>query len=522
MTSSSRAPTNRERENNKRRERERRAVTARIFTGLRHYGNYKLPKHCDNNEVLKALCRDAGWMVEDDGTIYKKEGNTNPYPFKQRQQYQEGAYDIVSEGPNRSEWPLNSSTSALYDASVHSDVSLPNANVNGSAVHWRNPIVKSSPALPCPPLPMRGGGSFSAPVTPPLSSPRLRGISKPYDILPDLLLSKSDVVQDLAVPTRANPNPIQSSPPSKGDSRTESATHGPSNQRLDSSVSKADYVSHNLPIPKSKSPESALTRPDALIPDMMHPRAPQDFVSFAPDLAPDFTMYRSYNPFFASSSSTPTYPASRLVSGTSTPSCFYTSGTCTPAQSSLYSSGACTPTSHGNGMKPLPIHFAAAISNLALSQSQEDVQDEERVVADVSQCKKPFSLGKVYPLPRQDAKSSAIGLGGLSKGVPGVTANGYGDLCDASMRAISEAALDTRGANGYGGGANGYGDMCDTSVGVMSEAVPDTTGVMMAESLKIEAMKRHVVKPWEGETIHEVSLGEEELELTLGSSAFKA
>ncbi|KAK9266650.1 hypothetical protein L1049_012546 [Liquidambar formosana] len=24
------------------------------------YGNYKLPKHCDNNEVLKALCNEAG------------------------------------------------------------------------------------------------------------------------------------------------------------------------------------------------------------------------------------------------------------------------------------------------------------------------------------------------------------------------------------------------------------------------------------------------------------------------------
>ncbi|KAM0886886.1 hypothetical protein ACQ4PT_029411 [Festuca glaucescens] len=35
-------------------------------------GNYKLPKHCDNNEVLKELCREAGWVVEDDGTTYRK------------------------------------------------------------------------------------------------------------------------------------------------------------------------------------------------------------------------------------------------------------------------------------------------------------------------------------------------------------------------------------------------------------------------------------------------------------------
>ncbi|KAG6509684.1 hypothetical protein ZIOFF_027684 [Zingiber officinale] len=67
-----RQPTWKERENNKRRERRRRAIAAKIFTGLRATGNYKLPKHCDNNEVLKALCREAGWIVEEDGTTYRK------------------------------------------------------------------------------------------------------------------------------------------------------------------------------------------------------------------------------------------------------------------------------------------------------------------------------------------------------------------------------------------------------------------------------------------------------------------
>lgn len=73
MTSgSSRLPTWKERENNKRRERRRRAIAAKIYAGLRMYGNYQLPKHCDNNEVLKALCREAGWIVEEDGTTYRK------------------------------------------------------------------------------------------------------------------------------------------------------------------------------------------------------------------------------------------------------------------------------------------------------------------------------------------------------------------------------------------------------------------------------------------------------------------
>lgn len=67
-----RLPTWKERENNKKRERRRRAIAAKIYAGLRMYGNYKLPKHCDNNEVLKALCNEAGWTVEEDGTTYRK------------------------------------------------------------------------------------------------------------------------------------------------------------------------------------------------------------------------------------------------------------------------------------------------------------------------------------------------------------------------------------------------------------------------------------------------------------------
>ncbi|KAB5534205.1 hypothetical protein DKX38_017291 [Salix brachista] len=74
MASGTRMPTWKERENNKRRERRRRAIAAKIYSGLRMYGNFKLPKHCDNNEVLKALCNEAGWTVEEDGTTYRKVG----------------------------------------------------------------------------------------------------------------------------------------------------------------------------------------------------------------------------------------------------------------------------------------------------------------------------------------------------------------------------------------------------------------------------------------------------------------
>lgn len=69
---SRRKPSWRERENNRRRERRRRAIAAKIYAGLRSQGNYNLPKHCDNNEVLKALCVEAGWTVEEDGTTYRR------------------------------------------------------------------------------------------------------------------------------------------------------------------------------------------------------------------------------------------------------------------------------------------------------------------------------------------------------------------------------------------------------------------------------------------------------------------
>ncbi|CAN6271432.1 unnamed protein product [Urochloa humidicola] len=67
-----RTPSAEERENNRQRERRRRSVAANIYFGLRAYGNYTLPRNCDNNEVLKALCREAGWVVEPDGTTYRR------------------------------------------------------------------------------------------------------------------------------------------------------------------------------------------------------------------------------------------------------------------------------------------------------------------------------------------------------------------------------------------------------------------------------------------------------------------
>ncbi|XAR55785.1 hypothetical protein NMG60_11035987, partial [Bertholletia excelsa] len=74
-----RFPSEKERQNNKQRERRRRAVARKIFAGLRAHGNYRLPKHADNNELLKAVCNEAGWHVEEDGTVYRKT-QTSKFP----------------------------------------------------------------------------------------------------------------------------------------------------------------------------------------------------------------------------------------------------------------------------------------------------------------------------------------------------------------------------------------------------------------------------------------------------------
>lgn len=67
-----RRPSPEEREKNRQRERHRRSVKARIYSCLRAYGKYRLPKHPDHNDILMALCQEAGWHVEEDGTIYRK------------------------------------------------------------------------------------------------------------------------------------------------------------------------------------------------------------------------------------------------------------------------------------------------------------------------------------------------------------------------------------------------------------------------------------------------------------------
>ncbi|KAI8016804.1 hypothetical protein LOK49_LG04G01080 [Camellia lanceoleosa] len=178
--SSGRLPTWKERENNKRRERRRRAIAAKIFTGLRAQGNYKLPKHCDNNEVLKALCSEAGWVVEDDGTTYRKgcrpppnqteiAGNTTNISNI-------SACSSIQPSPNSSSFP---SPVPSYHASPTSSSFPSPTRFDGNPSSYILPFLRNLASIPSSLPPLRI--SNSAPVTPPLSSPTSRGSKRKAD-----------------------------------------------------------------------------------------------------------------------------------------------------------------------------------------------------------------------------------------------------------------------------------------------------------------------------------------------------
>ncbi|XAR56444.1 hypothetical protein NMG60_11036935 [Bertholletia excelsa] len=173
MTSGTRLPTWRERENNKRRERRRRAIASKIFAGLRMYGNYKLPKHCDNNEVLKALCNEAGWTVEPDGTTYRK--GCKPVEPMDIVGGSASASPCSSYHPSPCASYNPSPTSSSFPSPASSSYAV-NANADGSSlIPWlKNLSSASSSASSKLSHLLLHGGSISAPVTPPLSSPTAR------------------------------------------------------------------------------------------------------------------------------------------------------------------------------------------------------------------------------------------------------------------------------------------------------------------------------------------------------------
>ncbi|OIW14838.1 hypothetical protein TanjilG_30557 [Lupinus angustifolius] len=159
--SNRRKPSWRERENNRRRERRRRAIAAKIYSGLRAQGNYNLPKHCDNNEVLKALCNEAGWTVEPDGTTYRK-GSRPPSGSGAGTSTRNTPFSSQNPSPLSSSFPSPihsyqlSPSSSFFQSPSHLDLN----NADFPYIHNVFP-----PSL----APLRI--SNSAPVTPPVSSP---------------------------------------------------------------------------------------------------------------------------------------------------------------------------------------------------------------------------------------------------------------------------------------------------------------------------------------------------------------
>ncbi|KAI3873408.1 hypothetical protein MKW98_008060 [Papaver atlanticum] len=66
-----------EKERTKLRERHRRAITAKILTGLRRHGNYNLRVRADINDVIASLAREAGWVVLPDGTTFPSSSSSS-------------------------------------------------------------------------------------------------------------------------------------------------------------------------------------------------------------------------------------------------------------------------------------------------------------------------------------------------------------------------------------------------------------------------------------------------------------
>ncbi|KAI4321578.1 hypothetical protein MLD38_034943 [Melastoma candidum] len=169
-----RKPSWRERENNRRRERRRRAIAAKIYSGLRSQGNYNLPKHCDNNEVLKALCAEAGWVVHDDGTTYRKGSKPPPVDIVGTS-YRSTPYSSQNPSPLSSSFP---SPIPSYQVSPSSSSFPSPTRQENNAASNLLPFLRKAIPSSLPPLRI----SNSAPVTPPLSSPTSRNNPKPIPI----------------------------------------------------------------------------------------------------------------------------------------------------------------------------------------------------------------------------------------------------------------------------------------------------------------------------------------------------
>eukprot|EP00249_Psilotum_nudum_P018055 c26618_g2_i1 orf=252-1514(+) len=415
MTSGARAPTTKERENNKKRERRRRAIAARIFSGLRQFGNYKLPKHCDNNEVLKALCKEAGWIVEDDGTTYKK--GCKPPPdrvdacISSTNESPASSYQAIGDGISVIPWLKGLSSSGGLGGCVTST---------------------SNHSSGLPELQILRGCTSNAPVTPPLSSPRIPHTTPHVDTVKGVDMSP-------------------------------------------------DY---------SASP----------------------FCSLWPQ-----------NAFFASGTSTPTYSAS------------YAAVQMTPSFGCVPRSGNFIFQTEGGNNCGVPFLQASLDPEYPSSSILEEV---------------PPYLKSIDHFPTQELKQGPVSTVSLSP-CASFASNMVDPIFSASAENSGRATprwpptlRDVSGSSENSGRATPHwpqspGDVCQV-MNALASVVPEASKSLRGkfrlqkdehENSRLETdmaaqerlvMDTFVKKAWEGETIHEVSVGEDDLELTLGSSTFKA
>lgn len=104
-----------EKEKTKIRERNRRAITTKIFQGLRKHGGYNLAPRADINEVLRCLASEAGWVVQQDGTTYRAQGSQlrRPAPTSGAGRSLLGTLPVAAN-PYRSAAGIGVHTDALY------------------------------------------------------------------------------------------------------------------------------------------------------------------------------------------------------------------------------------------------------------------------------------------------------------------------------------------------------------------------------------------------------------------------
>ncbi|MFQ6667976.1 hypothetical protein Gotur_033812 [Gossypium turneri] len=139
------------------------AIVAKIYSRPRAQGNYNLPKHYNNNNVLKALCAKVGWVVEDDGTTYR---NVPNLPFSSSFHYSQNGRSVQTRCNSFPSMlilfcPIPSCQVSPSSSSFPSPTRADANNLSSLLPFLRSTIPSSLPALEI---------SISALVTPPLSS----------------------------------------------------------------------------------------------------------------------------------------------------------------------------------------------------------------------------------------------------------------------------------------------------------------------------------------------------------------